>query len=145
RRAFLDLIGTIPTVGETREFLASEASDRRERLIAELLSRPDHATHLASLWREDLIATVENRDLLPPDSIRLLDHWLRTRFLENDGYHTLAAGLLTATGALPTDRGAAVYLTAHQAAPDRLATGTARMFLGVQVDCAQCHDHPFSK
>jgi hypothetical protein len=110
-----------------------------------LLARPDHATHLANLWREDLLATVENRDLLPPDSVRLLDHWLRTRFLKNDGYHHLAAGLLTATGATPTDRGAAVFMTAHQSAPERLAAGTSRMFLGVQIDCAQCHDHPFTK
>ncbi|MBA3315955.1 MAG: DUF1549 and DUF1553 domain-containing protein [Planctomycetota bacterium] len=145
RRASLDLIGTIPTAGETREFLADASPDKRERLIDELLLRPDHSTHLASLWREDLLATVENRDLLPPDSLRLLDHWLRLRFLRNDGYHTLAAGLLTATGAVAADRGAAVYLTAHQAAPERLASGTSRMFLGVQVDCAQCHDHPFTK
>jgi len=145
RRASLDLIGTIPTAGESREFLADAAPEKRERWIAELLLRPNHSTHLASLWREDLLATVENRELLPPDSIRLLDHWLRTRFLENDGYHALAAGLLTSTGALANDRGAAVYLTAHQAAPARLAAGTSRMFLGVQVDCAQCHDHPFTK
>jgi hypothetical protein len=145
RRASLDLIGTIPTAGEAREFFADNAPEKRERLIAQLLLRPDHSTHLASLWREDLLATVENRELLPPDSIRLLDHWLRLRFLRNDGYHTLAAGLLTSTGSAPTDRGAAVYLTAHQAAPARLAAGTSRMFLGVQVDCAQCHDHPFTK
>lgn len=145
RRAALDLVGTIPTTGETRKFLAETSPDKRERLIEELLLRPDHSTHLASLWREDLLATVENRELLPPDSLRLLDHWLRLRFLRNDGYHTLAAGLLTATGSLAADRGAAVYLTAHQAAPERLASGTSRMFLGVQVDCAQCHDHPFTK
>ncbi len=145
RRAFLDLVGTIPTAGETRDFLADASPDKRARLIDDLLARPDHATHLAILWREDLLATVEDRDLLPPDSVRLLDHWLRTRFRENDGYHTLAAGLLTATGAAATDRGAAVYLTAHQAVPERLAAGTSRMFLGVQIDCAQCHDHPFTK
>lgn len=145
RRAFLDLIGTIPTAGETRDFLADPSPDKRGRLIDGLLARPDHATHLAVLWREDLLATVEDRDLLPPDSVRLLDHWLRTRFRENDGYHTLAAGLLTATGAAAADRGAAVYLTAHQAVPERLAAGTSRMFLGVQIDCAQCHDHPFTK
>lgn len=147
RRSFLDLVGTIPTAGETRDFLADTAADKRERLIARLLERPDHATHLATLWREDLLATVENRELLPPDSVRLLDHWLRTRFLKNDGYHALAAGLLTATGSLPTDRGAAVYLTAHRNATEPLpamAAGTSRMFLGVQIDCAQCHDHPFA-
>lgn len=145
RRAYLDLVGTIPTAGETRDFLADSSPGKRERLISALLARPDHATHLAVLWREDLLATVEDRDLLPPDSVRLLDHWLRTRFRENDGYHTLAAGLLTATGSAATDRGAAVYLTAHQAVPERIAAGTSRMFLGVQIDCAQCHDHPFTK
>ena len=147
RRAFLDLVGTIPTAGEARDFLADPSADKRERLIATLLERPDHATHLATLWREDLLATVENRELLPADSLRLLDHWLRIRFLENDGYHTLAAGLLTATGDAASDRGAAVYLTAHRGATEPLAAmaaGTSRMFLGVQIDCAQCHDHPFT-
>lgn len=145
RRSYLDFIGRIPTVGETRLFLQESSADKRQQLIGDLLSQPDHATHLATLWREDLLATVENREVIPPDSIRLLDHWLRTRFLENDGYQTLAAGLLTATGSQPADRGAAVYITAHQAAPVRLAAGSSRMFLGIQLDCAQCHDHPFTQ
>lgn len=145
RRAYLDLVGSIPTVGEAREFLSDERPDKRARLIDALLARPDHATHLATLWRDDLLATVENRETIPDDLIRLLDNWLRIRFLENDGYDKLAAGLITATGTVPDDRGAAVYIAAHQAAPERLATGTARMFLGVQLDCAQCHDHFFAK
>ena len=144
RRAYLDLVGTIPTAGEARAFLADDRPDRRHRLINTLLARPDHATHLATLWRDDLLASVENREIIPDDSIRLLDHWLRTRFLENDGYDTLAAGLITATGSIPDDRGAAIYIAAHQTAPERLATGTSRMFLGVQIDCAQCHDHFFA-
>ncbi|HEX6984129.1 MAG TPA: DUF1549 domain-containing protein, partial [Planctomycetaceae bacterium] len=51
RRASLDLVGTIPTAGEARDFLADASAEKRERLIDVLLARPDHATHLASLWR----------------------------------------------------------------------------------------------
>lgn len=149
RRAHLDFIGTIPTVGEARAFLEDDLPQKRQRLIETLLERPDHATHLANLWRDDLLSTVENREILPEDAIRLLDGWLRARFLKNDGYDRLAAELITATGEQPNDRGAAIFISAHQTAaegtPERLAASTARMFLGVQIDCAQCHDHFFAK
>lgn len=149
RRAHLDLIGAIPTVGEARSFLEDDSPGKRRALIESLLERPDHATHLANLWRDDLLATVENREILSDDSIRLLDSWLRARFMRNDGYDRLAAGLITAKGQSPDQRGAAVFISAHQTAaegtPERLAASTARMFLGVQLDCAQCHDHFFAK
>jgi hypothetical protein len=139
RRAYLDLTGVIPPVAEVRAFLKDSSSDKRERLIDRLLDSPAHATHLATTWRNIMLpAGFEAGDV---NSVLGVQNWLRDRFAENMRYDRIVSELLVATGGRET--GPALFYTALELKPEELAANTARIFLGVQIQCAQCHDHPF--
>jgi hypothetical protein len=138
RRAYLDLTGVIPPVAEVRAFLKDTSADKREKLIERLLASPAHATHLATTWRNIMLpAGFEAGDV---NSVLGVQTWLRNRFAENMRYDRIVSELLVATGGRET--GPALFYTALELKPEELAANTARIFLGVQIQCAQCHDHP---
>jgi len=139
RRVSLDLTGTIPRVSRVREFLDDEQPDRRQQLVAELLESPAHATHLANTWRHFMLPGGIDPEQLP--SVVGLQQWLRGQLVENVRYDRVVADLLVARGGQSADP--ALFYTSVGLEPEKLATATARIFLGIQLDCAQCHDHPF--
>ncbi len=139
RRAYLDLTGVIPPVAEVRAFLSDDAPQKREQLIERLLTSPAHATHLATIWRNIMLpAGLESGDL---NSILGVQNWLRSRFAENMRYDRIVSELLVATGG--RESGPALFYTSLELKPEELAANTARIFLGLQIQCAQCHDHPY--
>jgi Protein of unknown function (DUF1549)/Protein of unknown function (DUF1553) len=141
RRAYLDLTGVIPRASEVREFLADDRSDKRERLIDRLLASPRHATHLATTWRNRILPLG-----VEPERGREavgLQKWLRTRFAKNLRYDNLVGELLLAIGG--DELGPALYFQANDLAPEKMAASAAELFLGVKLECAQCHDHPFAE
>jgi hypothetical protein len=134
RRLFLDLVGRIPTVAELKDFLDDSRSDKRARWIDELLDGPDHADlaarHFANHWRHVLLArTTGNNSLYAPQ----LESWLQRQFQANTSYDRLVRELLTSSEAV-------AFYRAQENKPEELAGSTARLFLGVKVECAQCHD-----
>lgn len=147
RRATCDLAGRIPTVGETRAFLDDTRDDKRQRLVAELLQKATFASHLANQFRAVLMPAAPNdpqaRALSQP-----FEAWLRVRLAENTPYPVWVRELLTVrlpeeAAANPrTPTGPASFFLANERKPENLAGSVARAFLGVQVQCAQCHDHP---
>ena len=140
RRVYLDLTGVIPRASEVRDFLADDRPDKRERLIDELLASPRHATHMATTWRNRILPLG-----VEPERAREaigLQKWLRTRFTKNLRYDNLVGELLLAIGG--DELGPALYFQANDLAPEKLAASAAELFLGVKLECAQCHDHPFS-
>jgi len=139
RRVYLDLSGAIPRVAETREFLADTRPDKRAILIDKLLSSPSHATHLANTWRNIMLPGGLNFDQI--NNVVGVQNWLRHRFVENVRYDNLVSELLVASDG--GEAGPALYYTSLDLAPEKLAGSTARIFLGLQIECAQCHDHPF--
>jgi hypothetical protein len=139
RRASLDLTGVIPTVHDVREFLLDAESDKRARWIDMLLARPMHATHLARIWRRTLLPDGSN--LAQFGGAAGFESWLQQRFRDNAPYDQTVRDLLQATG--NAFDGPAVYYTALELKPEELAASTSRVFLGVQIGCAQCHNHPF--
>jgi hypothetical protein len=139
RRVYLDLTGVVPRISEVRTFLADSASDKREQLIDRLLTSPAHATHLANTWRRIMLPGGLNLEQV--NNVAGVQNWLRSRFVENLRYDNLVSELLVATEGDET--GPALYYTALDLAPEKLAGSTARIFLGLQIECAQCHDHPF--
>ena len=141
RRAYLDLTGSIPRVADARKFLADKRADKRARLIDELLASPAHANHLANLWRSIMLPGGVNLEQI--NSVVGVQNWLRQRFVENLRYDNLVSELLVATAG--DDAGPALYYTSLELAPEKLASSTARIFLGLQIECAECHDHPFDK
>jgi hypothetical protein len=141
RRAYLDLTGVIPRVSEVREFLADERPEKREKLIAQLLASPRYATHLATTWRNRILPLG-----VEPERSREaagLQKWLRTRFAKNLRYDNLVGELLLAIGG--DELGPALYFQANDLSPEKLAASSAELFLGLKLECAQCHDHPFAE
>lgn len=141
RRAYLDLTGVVPRVSQVRAFLADDNPDKRARLIEELLNSPAHATHLANTWRNIMLPGGLNIEQI--NNIVGVQNWLRQRFVENVRYDNVVSELLVATEG--DDAGPALYYTSLGLAPEKLAASTARIFLGLQIECAECHDHPFDK
>lgn len=138
RRAYLDVIGRLPTPDETRAFLADPAADKRGRLVERLLERPEYADFWANKWA----------DLLRPNPYRVgikatynLDAWLRDNFRRNVAYDEFVRELLTAQGS--TFRNGAAVLFRDRRDPDEVTTMVSQLFLGIRLDCARCHHHPF--
>lgn len=138
RRVSLDLIGRLPTADEAREFLDDTRPDKRARLVDRLLARPEYADYWANQWA----------DLLRPNPYRAgikatlsFDTWIRDAFRRNQPYDAFVRDLLTAQGS--TWRNGATVLYRDRRTPEELTVLTSQLFLGVRLDCARCHQHPF--
>jgi Protein of unknown function (DUF1549)/Protein of unknown function (DUF1553) len=153
RRVSLDLAGKIPTVAEARSFLDDPDPEKRRNLVERILKGPSAANHFVNTWRPLLIpgAGTGNIRLFVPD----FDSWLRGRFSEQIGLDQSVRELLTypldnaiAAPQLAFQQGSGpaplAFYAAREFKPEELASGTARLFLGVRIECAQCHDHPFA-
>jgi hypothetical protein len=155
RRVYLDLAGRIPSAAEVRQFLDDKRSDKRQRLVVQLLDGPRYVTHFTNVWRALLLP--ETTSSL---QVQLLaggfETWLRTKLQQNTSYDAMVRELLTAPmgnggGRNPfggPQNGApspvAFYL-AKDVKPENLAAAASRLFLGVKIECAQCHNHPFAE
>ena len=140
RRVYLDLAGRTPSVSEVRAFENDESTNRFESLVDRLLKSSDHASHLATVWRSFLIP--EGVDLTAFGGVEAFDQWLAERFSSDDSYDEVVRSLLLADGRLVRS-GPLLFYSAAKLDPDQLASRTARVFLGMRLECAQCHDHPF--
>lgn len=139
RRVMLDLTGAPPTAADVLSFLKDQSADKRSRLIDRLLSSPDCATHLAATWADWLLPAESFADERGGrDGLHI---WLRERFADNLRYDRLIADLLVSAG--PARTGPNIFFTALEGKPEKIAAKTARTFMGIQLDCAECHDHPF--
>lgn len=151
RRVYLDVVGRIPAVSEVREFQSSQADPvtKRQDLVRQLLDRPAFIRHLTISLRNSLIpeATQQaNLRFLVPG----FEAWLWQRLADRTAYDKLAYEIITTefgnTGNVVTDASRPdAFFAAREFKPENLATATSRAFLGVRLDCAQCHDHPFDK
>lgn len=140
RRVYLDIIGRLPTPDETRAFLADTSPEKRASVVDALLERPEYADHWANKWT----------DLLRPNPYRVgikavfnYDNWIREQFRQNRPYDEFVRDLLTAQGS--TWRNGAVTLFRDRREPEEVTTMVSQLFLGVRLECAKCHHHPFEK
>lgn len=141
RRVYLDLTGVVPTAAEARRFLVATDEDKRARLIEELLVSPAFATHLASRWRAIMLPN--GFDAEQVNNAVGLQSWLREQFVNNMRYDRIVADFLVSEGG--DEIGPALFYTSQELQPEKLAASTARIFLGLQIECAQCHAHPFDR
>jgi hypothetical protein len=141
RRAYLDLTGKIPTADEAVRFLDSNDPEKRAKLIDELLDNPGFGAHLADIWQTLMLPITSEtrrvRSLFPE-----MHKWLADGFNKNRPWNEMVRDLITVTGA-PQDNGSVVFYLANPT-PDKLTDQVSKLFLGVQLQCAQCHDHPFT-
>lgn len=140
RRAHLDLIGVLPTAEEARKFLASRDANKRAKLVDELLERPEYADFWGLYWSDRLS---NSRQFLYEKGTFFFQQWLREAMAQNLPYDQFAKELITATGGMYEVAPTSYYPLLKK--PEEMATTTSQVFLGVGLECARCHDHPFEK
>jgi Protein of unknown function (DUF1549)/Protein of unknown function (DUF1553) len=155
RRVSLDLIGKIPTAAEARDFLDDPSPDKRLALVERLLDSPAYTTRATEIWRRLLLPEADTEDTARQVAGNF-EAWLRRKVIEEASYDRIVREILTAKlddrnananvvspagGLAPSP---AAYYLAKERKPENLAAGVSRVFLGVRLECAQCHNHPFA-
>jgi hypothetical protein len=152
RRLSLDVGGRIPAVMDARQFFADRSPDKRHKAIDKLLDSPLYSTHFAAVWRALMVP--DNNNPFLQGSGPQLEAWLKMRLRENAHYDKMVREVLTTpvvfnrqamTGRIATEPTPLPFYQAQEMKPENLAAATSRLFLGVKLECAQCHNHPFAK
>jgi hypothetical protein len=151
RRVSLDLAGQLPRPADIAVFVASTNPDKRSELIDQLLDSDAFARHWARFWRDVVTARITNRRSM--GLTRSFEEWLYEQLRANRSWGEITRSILTAEGELrftlnqpSAENGGLFFLVAHAAdEAEERAAETSRVFLGIQIQCAQCHDHPSEK
>ena len=141
RRVYLDLVGRIPAVSDVEDFLKDQRSNKRELLIERLLDDPAYVANWTTIWTNLLVGRSQTSDDVNRPA---LQRFLRRSFARNRPWSDVVYDLVSAEGD-NEENGATNFLIAHlnnEAVPATAVT--ARLFLGMQVQCTQCHNHPFN-
>ena len=142
RRVTIDICGTLPTPEEVRRFVADRDPKKREKLVDRLLERPEYADYFALKWA-DILRVVRGRDQENRYGTYAFHRWIRDQIRRDVPYDQFVLGILAAQGDMRTHPPVAWYRqvrTVEQAVDD-----TAQVFLGLRIQCARCHHHPFEK
>lgn len=140
RRAYLGLVGRIPSLEEAQAFLASRGQDRRADLVRELIGSKGFQSHFFNWWAD--LLRVRTR-LARRASGEPYMHWLKESLERNKPYDDMVREMLTAEGAAHArGNGATGYVLRDLGMPEDNMANTVRVFLGTRLECAQCHDHP---
>ena len=139
RRVYLDIAGRIPTLEEAKKFLDSANEDKREDLIDRLLESPDYVSNIYNFWADTLRLTDRPQaNIIADPYLSYIKESLRV----NKPYDEWVYEMLTADGKV-WENGAVGYQLRDDGMPLPYVDNTVRVFLGTQIGCAQCHDHPF--
>lgn len=146
RRAYLDVTGQVPTLEQATAFLDSTEPYKRSRLIDELLASPNYGRHFAAIWSDLLVKRdFDNNKSLKTEAFA---GWLAEQFNENRSWDKIVTDLLTAEGKEAQVPQTFFFLANQEnnkPAPNKLVGASANLFMGVQLQCAECHVHPFTK
>ncbi len=140
RRVYIDTIGTLPTSVEARRFLADQTAGKRSGLVAELLQRPEYSDYWAQRW-SDLLQI--DKDTITPQGAVAMSRWVRRQIEQNVPYDQFVRSILTVQGSTLSESPAAFFQV--QSEPEKIARAVSQLFLGVRIECAQCHHHPFER
>jgi hypothetical protein len=158
RRLSLDLVGRIPTVTEARKFLKGSPSDKKRQAIDRFLASPGYSIHFTDVWT-NLMLPESDVDFQKRALQASLSNWLRRQFTENVSYDQWVREIVAMPlgtnqgnpryinfyGGNPSGDTPMAYYQSKMGKPEDIAAGIARLFLGVRIECAQCHDHPFAR
>lgn len=139
RRVSIDLAGVPPTPEEISLFSLNPNSDKRSEVVEKLLASDDYSANWARYWRDVIFsrATDERTRRFQP----VFESWLTEQFAEGKSWDVIVTELLTATGDVEED-GSTSLIMVHGGDPAEIAAEASRIFLGIQIQCANCHDHP---
>lgn len=144
RRVYVDIIGRVPSLDETVAFLDSKQPDKRARLIDQLLASKEYGQHWATIWTNLSVGRSDASQLATPHRHRF-HSWLTDAFNAGDGWDTIVAELLSAEGH-SNEVPATAFLLSYsgnnmQPQPERITGAVSELFLGIQLKCAECHNH----
>ncbi len=140
RRAYLDVIGVLPTPAETESFLNNPSADRRARLVDALLTRPEFYDYWTLKFADILRA---NGRLIQNKGTYVFTRWIKAQLEQNTPMDRFVRELLTADGSSYKNPAANYYRISRD--PENSVETTAQLFLGVRIQCAKCHNHPFER
>ena len=140
RRVYLDLLGVTPSYDEAIAFLNDADPQKREKLIDKLLEHPRFGLHQADVW--DMVYFGRNPPGYGTDKREGFQTWLAEQFQKNTPYHEWVGEILRAEGNT-VEQGAPMFFVQYKNRPEDATEAVTQKFLGVQLQCARCHDHPF--
>ncbi len=142
RRVWLDTVGDIPSPEHVTAFVLDPDPKKRQRVLAELVANPQFGHNWARYFRDVVLyRRVEERALLAGDSMTA---WLTDEFNKGTGWDKVASEFITSTGDV-RENGATAIIFAQDGRTEETTAEIARIFLGIQIQCAQCHDHPYDR
>lgn len=146
RRVTVDLCGRLPTVAEVREFLSDNGNgagvDKRRRAIDRLLDSPDYASYFALRWG----AILRNSNLAGSDQAAYAFHnWLKEMLARNRPYDEMVRGIVAASGEWQDAPAINWYWQSRDDQLHQVTADTAQVFLGLRLQCARCHHHPYER
>lgn len=151
RRVFLHLNGTLPDVMTARTFLADDSPQKRRRVIEQCLDGPAYCANFAQIFR-DVLLPDPGTDYLSLASAGRFQIWLTQQFAQETPYDQIVREIVSGANreqaANDSNNGGskvtpAAFHQLREAKPENIAAATTRLFLGIRIECAQCHDHPF--
>jgi hypothetical protein len=140
RRAYLDTIGRLPTPDEARSFIADQDARKHERLVDQLMQRPEFVDYWAYKLSDIFLVSGSK---LRPKAVAAYYDWIRKRVAENTPWDQFARELITAKGS-SLENGATNFFAIHQD-PETMAENVSQAFLSLSINCAKCHNHPLEK
>ena len=143
RRVYLDVVGTVPNAGQVRTFVKDESEDKRATLVDTLLETPGYSRRMADLWGKTLVGQGTNSNNREYNA-SLFRNWLESSFQKNRPYGELVKEMIAGTGTV-YQNAALNFAGRRDHKPSDLAGAVSKAFLGVQIQCAQCHDHPYEE
>ena len=139
RRVSFDLTGRLPSPNDVTLFGINPSPDKRRQAIDRLLASPEFAANWSRYWRDVIFSrATDQRAALARNAF---ESWMREQLEQNAGWDEIATALITATGDV-REEGATALIFAHGAEAAEVAAETSRIFTGIQIQCANCHDHP---
>ncbi|HET6326185.1 MAG TPA: DUF1549 domain-containing protein [Planctomycetaceae bacterium] len=142
RRIHFDLAGTVPGAREVTLFGLEPDPQKRDKVIDRLLSSEEYAHNWAEYWRD--VIFLRATDMRGRIIEGVFEKWMSDQIRENRGWDKIVTSLLTASGPV-NEHGETALIFAHAGDADEIAAETSRIFLGIQIQCANCHDHPNDK
>ena len=144
RRLYLSLAGRIPTFEEINSYLSNTSDQKKSQLIEELTESTGYDSHMFNWWADLLRLKSRMRGGNQIQAGQLYNHWVKEQVVQNVPFDQMTYSLVTAEG-YPWENGAVGYYLRDSGMPLDNMSNTAQIFLGTQMVCAQCHNHPFDK
>ncbi len=141
RRVSVDLCGRLPTLEESEQFLADQSPNKRDLLVNRLLDSPEYADYFANKWNA-ILRNKRRQDAEKPATFAFHE-WIRDSLYQNKPYDQFVREILTASGESGKNPPVAWYREVKDASAQ--VEDTAQLFLGLRIQCARCHHHPFEK